>query len=35
MAGGDLLKMDEVVMQPINAALNWLTYTKDVELNEG
>ena len=34
MAGGDLLKMDEVVMQPVNSALNWLSYTKDVELME-
>jgi hypothetical protein len=34
MAGGDILKMDEVVMQPVNSALNWLSYTKDVELNE-
>jgi hypothetical protein len=34
MAGGDLLKMDEVVMQTVNTCLNWLSYTKDVELNE-
>ena len=34
MARGDLLRMEEVTMQPVNSALNWLSYTKDVELNE-
>ena len=35
MASGDLLRMEEVTMQPVNSALNWLSYTKDVELNNG
>tara|TARA_R110002167_G_scaffold232539_1_gene437741 strand:+ start:372 stop:488 length:117 start_codon:yes stop_codon:yes gene_type:complete len=34
MAKGDLLRMEEVTLQPVNSALNWLSYTKDVELNE-
>ena len=34
MAGGDILKMDEVVGLNVNTCLNFLSYTKDVELTE-
>jgi hypothetical protein len=34
MAGGDILKMDEVVDLNVNICLNFLSYTKDVELTE-
>jgi hypothetical protein len=34
MAGGDVLKMDAVSKLEVNTCLNWLSYTKDVELNE-
>jgi|TARA_R110000751_G_scaffold5013_1_gene23677 hypothetical protein len=34
MAGGDILKMDEVVKLDVNTCLNFLSYTKDVELTE-
>jgi hypothetical protein len=34
MAGGDVLKMDDVSKLDVNTCLNWLSYTKDVELTE-
>jgi len=34
MAGGDILKMDKVVGLNVNTCLNFLSYTKDLELNE-
>tara|TARA_R110000803_G_C11804859_1_gene299882 strand:- start:258 stop:377 length:120 start_codon:yes stop_codon:yes gene_type:complete len=34
MAGGDILKMDAVTELNVNTCLNFLSYTKDVELTE-
>ena len=34
MAGGDILKMDAVTELDVNTCLNFLSYTKDVELNQ-
>lgn len=34
MAGGDLTKMDEITELSIYSCLNWLSYTKDVELEQ-
>jgi len=34
MAGGDILKMDEVCKLTVNTCLNFLSYTKDVEITE-
>jgi hypothetical protein len=34
LAGGDILKMDEVCGLKVNECLNFLSYTKDVELTE-
>ena len=29
-----MLKMNEVVKEPLNTCLNWLSYTKEIELEE-
>ena len=34
MAGGDILKINEITKIDINSALNWLSYTKEIELEE-
>jgi hypothetical protein len=34
MAGGDILKMDDVCKLAVNTCLNFLSYTRDVELTE-
>ena len=34
IAEGDFLKIDKVVKEPITAALNWMSYTKEIELEQ-
>ena len=34
IAGGDILKMNKVTKEGVNTCLNWLAYTKEVELEE-
>ncbi len=34
MAGADILKMEEVTKQSLSAALNWLSYTKEIEMEQ-
>jgi len=34
IAAGDMIKMNEVVKEKLTTCLNWLSYTKEVELEE-
>lgn len=34
MAGGDILKINDITKLNVNSALNWLSYTKEIELEE-
>jgi len=34
MAGGDLLKFDAITKLKVNECFNWLSFTKDIELEE-
>jgi len=34
VADGDFLKIDKVTKAPITAALNWMSYTKEIELEQ-
>jgi len=34
IAEGDFLKIDKVTKEPITAALNWMSYTKEIELEQ-
>tara|TARA_R100000655_G_C3000062_1_gene194274 strand:+ start:17772 stop:17915 length:144 start_codon:yes stop_codon:yes gene_type:complete len=34
IGGGDMIKMDEVTKRKLTECLNWLSYTKELELEE-
>lgn len=34
MAEGDILKMDKITKEKVNTCFNWLSYTKEIELEQ-